>query len=126
MKPDSSFRSQFGYQNIMFLAAGQIIPAVTGMSYDEFIKERLFKPLEMSRSNTSPKDLVGVDNVAAPHTKKEGKVTAIPYRNLDNVAPAGSINSSVMEMAQWHRFQLGNGKYAGTTDPGSGHPPGDP
>jgi len=114
LKPDSSFRSQFGYQNIMFLAAGQIIPAVTGMSYDEFIKERLFKPLEMSRSNTSPNDLVGVDNVAAPHTKKEGKVTAIPYRNLDNVAPAGSINSSAAEMARWHRFQLGNGKYAGT------------
>jgi CubicO group peptidase (beta-lactamase class C family) len=112
LKPNSSFRSQFGYQNIMFLAAGQIIPAVAGLSYDEFIKERIFKPLEMTRSNTSPKDLVGVDNVAAPHTKKEGKVVAIPYRNIDNIAPAGSINSSVAEMAQWHRFQLGNGKYA--------------
>ncbi len=113
LKPNSSFRSQFGYQNIMFLAAGQVIPAVTGMSYDGFIKERIFKPLEMNRSNTSPKDLEGMDNVAAPHTKKDGKVVAIPYRNIDNVAPAGSINSSVAEMAQWHRFQLGNGKYAG-------------
>jgi CubicO group peptidase (beta-lactamase class C family) len=113
LKPDSSFRSQFGYQNIMFLAAGQIIPAVTGMSYDEFIKERLFKPLGMTRSNTSPQDLVGLDNVAAPHTKKDGKIVAIPYRNIDNIAPAGSINSSVAEMAQWHRFQLGNGQYAG-------------
>ena len=114
LKPNSSFRSQFGYQNIMFLAAGQIMPAVAGMSYDDFIKERVFKPLGMSRSNTSPKDLVGMDNVAAPHTKKDGKIGAIPYRNLDNVAPAGSINSSVLEMAQWHRFQLGNGTYAGT------------
>ncbi len=112
LKPNSSFRSQFGYQNIMFLAAGQIIPAVAGVSYDEFIKERIFKPLGMSRSNTSPKDLEGVDNVAAPHTKKDGQVTAIPYRNIDNIAPAGSINSSVAEMAQWHRFQLGNGKHA--------------
>jgi CubicO group peptidase (beta-lactamase class C family) len=114
LKPNSSFRSQFGYQNIMFLAAGEIIPAVTGMSYDDFIKERIFKPLGMKRSNTSPKDLVGMDNVAAPHTKKDGQIVAIPYRNLDNVAPAGSINSSVMEMAQWHRFQMGNGTYAGT------------
>jgi len=113
LKPNSSFRSQYGYQNIMFLAAGQVIPAVTGMSYDDFIKERIFKPLEMTRSNTSPKDLVGLDNVAAPHTKKDGKVVAIPYRNLDNVAPAGSINSSAAEMARWHLFQLGNGKYAG-------------
>lgn len=113
LKPNSSFRSQYGYQNIMFLAAGQVIPAVTGTSYDDFIKERIFKPLQMTRSNTSPKDLVGMENVATPHTKKEGKVVAIPYRNLDNVAPAGSINSSAAEMAQWHLFQLGNGKCAG-------------
>jgi CubicO group peptidase (beta-lactamase class C family) len=113
LKPNSSFRSQYGYQNIMVLAAGQIIPPVAGVSWDEFIKERIFKPLEMNRSNTSTKDLQTVDNVAAPHTKKNGKVVAIPYRNIDNIAPAGSINSSVMEMAQWHRFQLGNGKYGG-------------
>jgi CubicO group peptidase (beta-lactamase class C family) len=113
LKPNSSFRSQYGYQNIMFLAAGQIIPAVVGMSYDEFIKERIFKPLGMNRSNSSPEELVGVENVAAPHTKKDGQVVAIPYRNIDNIAPAGSINSSVAEMAQWHRFQLGNGTYAG-------------
>jgi CubicO group peptidase (beta-lactamase class C family) len=111
LKPNSSFRSQYGYQNIMFLAAGQIIPSVAGVSWDDFIKERIFKPLGMNRSNTSTKDLPAVDNVAAPHTKRDGKVVAIPYRNIDNVAPAGSINSSVMEMAQWHRFQLGNGKY---------------
>lgn len=113
LKPDSSFRSQFGYQNIMFLAAGQIIPSVMKVTWDEFIKERLFKPLEMIRSNTSTKDLQGIDNVAAPHTKKDGKVVAIPYRNIDNIAPAGSINSSVIEMANWHRFQLGNGKFGG-------------
>jgi len=111
LKPNSSFRSQYGYQNIMFLAAGQIIPPVAGVSWDEFIKERIFKPLGMNRSNTSTKDLISGDNVAAPHTKKNGKVVAIPYRNIDNIAPAGSINSSVLEMAQWHRFQLGNGKY---------------
>ncbi|OGD18446.1 MAG: hypothetical protein A2Y69_03645, partial [Candidatus Aminicenantes bacterium RBG_13_59_9] len=114
LKPNSSFRSQYGYQNIMFLAAGQIIPAVAAVSWDNFIKERIFKPLGMNRSNTSTKDLQAVDNVAAPHTKKNGKVVAIPYRNIDNIAPAGSINSSVMEMAQWHRFQMGNGTYAGT------------
>ena len=113
LKPNSSFRSQFGYQNIMFLAGGQLIPAVTGMSWDEFIKARIFKPLEMNRSNTSTKDLQGVENVATPHTKKNGKVVAIPYRNIDNIAPAGSINSSVMEMANWHRFQMGNGKFGG-------------
>jgi len=113
LKPNSSFRSQYGYQNIMFLAAGQVVPAVSGKSYDDFIKERIFKPLGMTRSNTSTRDLLGGDNVAVPHTKKDGKVVAIPYRNIDNIAPAGAINSSATEMAQWHRFHLGNGKYAG-------------
>ncbi|MBN1222284.1 MAG: serine hydrolase [Candidatus Aminicenantes bacterium] len=113
LKPNSSFRSQFGYQNIMFLTAGQLIPAITGKSWDDFIKERIFKPLAMNRSNTSPKDLVGVDNVATPHTKKNGQGIAIPYRNIDNIAPAGSINSSVAEMTHWHRFLLGKGKYEG-------------
>jgi len=113
LKPDSSFRSQFGYQNIMVLAAGQIIPSVMNVTWDEFIKERLFKPLGMIRSNTSTKDLQGIDNIATPHTKKDGKVVAIPYRNIDNIAPAGAINSSVIEMANWHRFQLGNGKFGG-------------
>ncbi len=113
LKPNSSFRSQYGYQNIMVMAAGQIIPAVAGVSWDEFVKERLFKPLGMTRSNTSTKDLPDAVNVASPHTKRDGKVVAIPYRNIDNIAPAGSINSSVKEMALWHRFQLGNGKFDG-------------
>lgn len=113
LKPNSSFRSQMGYQNIMFLAAGQLVPAVTGMSWDDFIKERIFKPLAMNRSSTSTLDLVNIDNVAVPHTKKNGKVVAIPYRNIDNIAPAGAINSSVTDMTHWHRFLLGKGNYEG-------------
>jgi len=113
LKPNSSFRSQMGYQNIMFMAAGQLVPAVTGMSWDDFIKGRIFKPLAMERSSTSTLALANFDNVAAPHTKKDGKVVAIPYRNIDNIAPAGSINSSVTEMTHWHRFLLGKGSFEG-------------
>lgn len=111
LKPNSSFRSKMGYQNIMFLAAGQVVPAVTGKSWDDFIKDRIFKPLAMNRSSTSTLDLASFDNVAAPHTKKNGEVIAIPYRNIDNIAPAGSINSSAADMTHWHRFLLGKGQY---------------
>jgi CubicO group peptidase (beta-lactamase class C family) len=109
-KPDWSFRSKFGYQNIMYLAAGQIIPAITGKSWDDFVKARIFTPLEMTASNTSVTALHGLDDVAAPHQKIDDKVQAIPYRNLDNIAPAGSINSNVTDMAEWVRLQLNEGK----------------
>jgi CubicO group peptidase (beta-lactamase class C family) len=111
VKPVSSFRSQFGYSNMMFLAAGQIISSLSGMSWDDFIKERFFKPLEMTRSNTSIVDFKNTSNIATPHTKIEGKIVPIQYRNVDNVAPCGSINSSVHDIAQWIRAQLGKGVY---------------
>ncbi|HUG96135.1 MAG TPA: serine hydrolase, partial [Nitrososphaera sp.] len=95
----------------MFLAAGQLIAKVSGKSWDEFIRQRIFIPLSMTASNTSIKDLKSVDNVASPHAKIEDKVEAIAWRNVDNIAPAGSINSSVADMAQWVRLQLAQGEY---------------
>jgi CubicO group peptidase (beta-lactamase class C family) len=113
LEPNSSFRSRAGYQNTMFLAAGLVTDAVTGVTWDEFIKSRIFQPLGMSRSNTSTLDLASDDNVASPHQPFDGTVKVIPYRNLDNVAPAGSINSSVWEMTHWLRAMLGEGEFAG-------------
>jgi CubicO group peptidase (beta-lactamase class C family) len=113
LKPSWSFRSRFGYQNIMYLTAGQIIPAVTGKSWDDFIKDRFFKPLGMAASSTSVNDLKASNNVSAPHAKIDEKVIPIPWRNIDNIAPAGSINSNVAEMSAWVRLQLDGGEYAG-------------
>lgn len=106
-----SFRYRYGYNNLMFLAAGQIVAALSGKSWDSFVKERIFKPLGMNTSSTSTLDLEKSTNVATPHAYVDGKAQAIPWKNLDNVGPAGSINSNVMEMAQWVRLQLGKGTY---------------
>ncbi len=111
LKPSWSFRSNFGYQNIMYLTAGQVAAAVSGKSWDDFIKDRIFKPLGMTTSNTSINDLKSLDNIATPHSKIDEKVTTISWRNIDNIAPAGSINSNVVEMANWVRLQLGEGKF---------------
>jgi len=107
---ERSFRSGFLYNNFMFLAAGQTIPAVTGQSWDGFIEARLFQPLQMTRSNTNIVDLVGMSNVAVPHSLVDGKAVPIPRYNLDQMAPAGAINSSVSDMAQWCRLQIGDGQ----------------
>ncbi len=113
MEPNASFRSRAGYQNTMFLAAGLVTEAVAGLSWDEFVERRLFEPLGMVRSNTSTLALDGDDNVATPHHTVDGSVLPIPYRNLDNVAPAGSINSCVAEMANWMRMVLADGVWDG-------------
>jgi CubicO group peptidase (beta-lactamase class C family) len=111
VKPGSSFRSKFGYQNVMYLAAGQIIPAVAKTGWDDFVQQKIFKPLGMNASVTSTIPLNVIEDVATPHQKIEEKVQAIPWRNIDNIGPAGSINSNVLDMAQWLRLQLGQGKF---------------
>ncbi len=113
LQPSSSMRSKFGYQNIMFLAAGQIVPSVTTKSWDDFLNERIFTPLGMKDTNTSIRLLKGKADVAAPHQMIDDKVQPVPYRMIDNIGPAGSINSNVVDMAQWVRLQLNNGKFDG-------------
>lgn len=112
IKPSWSLRSNFGYQNLMFLAAGQVVNKVDGKSWDDFIIQRIFVPLGMASSGTSIRAFKG-DNVATPHAKFDEKVEPIAWRNIDNIAPAGSINSNVVDMSQWIRLQLGQGTYQG-------------
>ncbi|HKP73621.1 MAG TPA: serine hydrolase, partial [Pyrinomonadaceae bacterium] len=113
LKPTSSFRSRYGYQNIMFLAAGQIVPAVTGKSWDDYVKERFLAPLGMSSTTTTVRDFTPGGNIAAPHNELDGKLRVVRYSNVDGVGPAAALNSSVADMAQWIRLQLGRGTYQG-------------
>ncbi|MGQ0647228.1 MAG: serine hydrolase [Gemmatimonadaceae bacterium] len=115
LAPNSSFRSEFGYQNIMFLGAGQAIAAAAGMSWDDVIMQRIFQPLGMTASSTSIRHLRGASNVASPHQYRTGGATVIPWRDIDNIAPAGSINSNVQDMARWMRFILAGGAVKGRT-----------
>jgi len=112
-RPVHRFRAAFNYNNEMFLLAGQIIPVVTGKSWDAFVKERIFGPLQMKASNTNITEFANEANRTSPHEIIDGKIQAIPWGNLDNIGPAGSINSSVMDMAQWLRMQLGDGSVEG-------------
>ena len=113
IKPTLSFRGTFGYQNIMYLAAGTVVERVTGKTWDQFIAERIFTPLGMTASSTSIKAFKPGENVASPHAKVGDKVVSIPWRNVDNIAPAGSINSNVLDIGQWLRLQIGQGTFEG-------------
>ena len=111
MKPASSFRSRFAYDNLLYMTAGQIIPAVTGTSWDDYIPQHIFAPLGMNNSNVSNAAFKAGDNYAFPHSLVDGKLQVIPFSVLDNAAPAGSINSCATDMAKWVQLQLNHGKF---------------
>ncbi len=115
IKPVSSFRSAYGYQNIMFLAAGEIVAKISGKSWDNFVKEKFFDPLGMVTTNTSVTLRKPNENWASPHVVKYGEENnqAVRYDVIDNSGGAAVINSNVAELAQWMRLQLGRGKYNG-------------
>ncbi len=114
LKPATSFRTTFAYNNLMFLTAGQVVAAVSGKSWDEYVREKVFLPLGMKTTTTSNTAFKPGDDYAYPHEKVDGKLQVIPFEDLDNAGPAGSINSSVAEMSKWIQLQLNHGKIPGT------------
>jgi CubicO group peptidase (beta-lactamase class C family) len=108
-RPSWSFRARYGYNNNMFIAAGQVIAAVTGRPWDDVARERIFVPLGMTRTTTGAAPLRGMDDVATPHARYDGRMTPIPWRDFANVGSAGAINTTARDMAQWVRFQLARG-----------------
>ncbi len=113
VRQNTAFRSQWGYSNIMYTVAGHTIPAVTGTSWDQFIKERIFAPLGMTSSTPSIRELRQDGNVATPHCRLEERVQTIPWKDLHQIGPAGSVNSSATDMIQWMRLQLNSGVHQG-------------
>ncbi|MEP6699670.1 MAG: serine hydrolase [Bacteroidota bacterium] len=113
LKPMYSFRSKWGYTNAAFMTAGEIIPKATGKSWADFITENIFRPLGMNNSLALSRDIQTAANKSAAHTVVMGVLKKIPYGNIDNLAPAGSISSSVNDMSKWVMMQLNNGKLDG-------------
>ncbi|HEX7375010.1 MAG TPA: serine hydrolase domain-containing protein, partial [Steroidobacteraceae bacterium] len=115
LKPVTSFRSTFAYSNMMYLVAGEVVHSLTGTSWDEAVKQRIFAPLQMTSTVTTSETLDGA-NRAWPHSRVttdmrgDGPVVALPApSNIDIVGAAGSIQSSGKDIARWLELQLGRG-----------------
>lgn len=106
-------RTDFQYQNIMYLAAGEAVGRTAGSSWEEFVQARLFEPLGMKTANFSVSEVINVEDRATPHQKANEKTIQIPWRNIDNIAPAGSINASAAELANWIKLHLNEGRVGG-------------
>ena len=113
VRPASSFRSQWTYQNVMYALAGEIVAKVSGMSWPEFTRARIFAPLGMDESVPLVSEVRGLPNVATPHDIIRDTVRPVPMRSTDGVASAGSVYSSVADMAKWMRFMLDSARVGG-------------
>jgi CubicO group peptidase (beta-lactamase class C family) len=106
-EPEAPFRSAYVYSNVMYMVAGEVVRAVSGMSWDDFMVTRLFRPLGMTRSNTTVDAIAAGENAAWPHQEFDGTVETIARRDWDVVAASAAVNTSIRDMAQWLRLQLG-------------------
>lgn len=113
VKPLYSFRSKWGYTNAAFGVAGEVIHKASGKTWGDFIRDRIFLPLGMKNSLALSADIKKASNKASAHTVDMGTLRLIPYGNIDNIAPAGSISSSVNDMSKWVMALLNNGKLEG-------------
>jgi CubicO group peptidase (beta-lactamase class C family) len=98
------------YQNVTYAIGGAIVEKVSGMSWDAFIRQRIFAPLGMNESEPLVSGVIGKSNVASPHAPSGDTGIVVPYRSTDAIAPAGSVYSSVSDMSKWMRFILDSGR----------------
>lgn len=113
LTPLYGFRSKWGYTNAGFLIAGECMQKISGQTWEANLRSRIFEPLQMSRSRALASEMPLQQNIAAAHTLYFDTLKAVPYPMIDNLAPAGSISSSVNDMSHWMICLLDSGKYNG-------------
>lgn len=111
LEPSKDFRSVWQYQNLMFAAAGLLAGELAGSSWEELVRQQIFEPLGMRSANFSVLASQQAPDHALPYRlDSDGRVVQVPFRRLDAVGPAGSINASLRELSAWVRLQLSGGK----------------
>jgi CubicO group peptidase (beta-lactamase class C family) len=113
VKPVASFRSRYAYQNVQYALAGAVIAVASGMSWEQFLRTRIWEPLGMTNTVATVAATKGLPNVASPHEEIDDTLRVIENMPVDPVAPAGSVWSSVTDMAKWMRFVLDSGRVGG-------------
>ena len=108
----TSFRSEYAYDNVLYLVAGAVVQRISGLTWQQFIRQRFYQPLGMTGSRTSINDVSSSDDVAHPHSVTDGKLTALPLGSLalENNAPAGALVSSVADLSKWVTTLLNRGQ----------------
>src|SRR5262245_42659744 len=114
-KPTAKLGEKFQYQNVMYTAAGEAVAKAQKSTWDDLIAKKIFKPLGMTNSDTSPDAMQKSRDYSFGYDYNAGtkETRRLPQRPIPAAAPAGAINSSARDMAQWVRLMLGNGVFNG-------------
>lgn len=113
LKATKPFRSAWQYNNLMFLTAGFAVAQASGTTWEDFVRKRIFEPLGMISTDAGAAIAENAPDHASPHLRTDGKIGVIPWYHLDNIQPAGAIDSNVTDLAKWVQFQLGDGTWHG-------------
>jgi len=113
IKPATSFRSAYAYDNVLYTVAGELIETVSGQTWEDFIAARILARVGMTESSVRHSAAMGGGNVATPHAEVNDTIRPITPFASDNTNPAGGINSSATDMAKWMIVQLDSGRVAG-------------
>src|SRR5262245_54484768 len=114
-KPTAKLGDKFQYQNVMYAAAGEAVAKAQNSTWDDLIAKKIFKPLGMTNSDTSAEAMQKARDYSLGYDYNAGtkETRLLPQRAIPAAAPAGAINSSSRDMAQWVRFMLDNGVFNG-------------
>lgn len=114
LEMNKELRQLWQYSNLMYLASGCLVEKLSGKTWEEYVQKVIFTPLDMTSSNfsvnTTQKES---DNYALPYQVKNGEVKAVPFADIDAIAPAGAINSNVIDMSKWLILHNNKGQYNG-------------
>lgn len=113
LETNAPFRTKLQYSNQMVSLAGYLVDVLSEMSYEEFVKERIFKPLGMNSSDFEVDSLTNYDDYATGYVYAQDQFIVPPYLHLGALNPAGGIVSTAEDMAKYAIFQLGDGTYNG-------------
>jgi CubicO group peptidase (beta-lactamase class C family) len=109
LEPNLEFREKYQYNNLMYLTAGYLVGRVCGGTWEDFVKKRIFSPLQMDASSFSL-EIQEAQDYSLPYILSGGKIMALPFLNRDSSAPSGGINSNVEDLIKWLKLHLDQGK----------------
>jgi CubicO group peptidase (beta-lactamase class C family) len=106
-------RETWQYNNLVYMAVGYVIEVVTGMTWEEAVAAHILEPLGMTNTNFFIEEMQKSDDVSLPYAEIDGKVIDVPFRGIESVGPAGSMNSCLDDMTRWLAFNVSAGAHEG-------------
>ncbi|WP_332877688.1 serine hydrolase [Massilia sp. S19_KUP03_FR1] len=122
IKPATSFRSAYAYDNLLYIVAGKIIAAKSGKSWGDTVREKILNPVGMTGTTTSLAEGAAIANQSGPHSKVNDRITLVKPFPVPNAVGAVGINTNAEDIARWMQVLLDGGKIAAKGMDANGKP----